>query len=86
VPRRPTPRYASFLATGALLGVAITVVVVLVRGPGGDIDTEKLFFYLGLLLAGIGALLGGIVAVVLEGRRAPTAASAREDRKPPPGP
>jgi hypothetical protein len=64
-PRRP--RYASFLVTGALVGVLVTVAVVL--GPGADVERRQaLFFYLGILLAGTGALLGGLAAVLVEGR------------------
>jgi hypothetical protein len=65
--RRRAPRYLSFLASGALVGVLVTLVVVGVRASAVD-RPGLLFFYLGLLLAGIGALLGGLVAVVLEAR------------------
>ena len=61
------PRYASFLVTGGLLGLLVTIAVVL--GPGADVDRRQaLFFYLGILLTGAGALLGGLVAVLVEGR------------------
>jgi len=61
------PRYASFLLTGGLVGLLVTLAVVL--GPGADVERRRaLFFYLGLLLAGTGALLGGLVAVLVEGR------------------
>ena len=76
------PRYASFLATGALIGVLATIVVVL--GPGADEDRRgQLFFYLGLLLGGTGALIGGLAAVLLESRR-PT--RARDDVESTPDP
>ena len=73
MPRQPhRPRYGSFLATGALVGLLVTVAVVL--GPGAGVDRRsQLFFYLGLLLAGSGGLLGGLVAVVIESRRGSTA-------------
>jgi hypothetical protein len=74
------PRYASFLVTGGLVGLVVTLVLVL--GPGAEVDSRRrLFFYLGVLLTGLGALLGGLVAVVLEERR--RRADASEDR---PGP
>lgn len=67
VPRTPSPRYLRFLVTGALAGLAVTVAVVLLRGDVVE-RPVVLFFYLGLLLAGVGALLGGLVAVLLTGR------------------
>jgi hypothetical protein len=71
---RRNPRYASFLVTGGLAGLLTTLAVVL--GPGADVDRQQaLFFYLGILLTGTGALLGGLVAVLVEGRH-----------KSPPGP
>jgi hypothetical protein len=72
------PRYSSFLVTGGLIGLLATIVVV--AGPGSDVDRRaQLFFYLGLLLTGAGALLGGLAAVVLEGRRETPPPSAPVD-------
>ena len=71
---RRNPRYPSFLATGGLVGLLVTLAVVV--GPGADVERRQaLFFYLGILLTGTGALLGGLVAVLVEGRH-----------KSPPGP
>lgn len=79
-PRR-SPRYASFLVTGAMVGLLATIVVVL--GPGGDVERQgQLFFYLGLLLAGSGALLGGLAAVIVEGRRETPTTPAPDDGEP----
>jgi len=65
---RRRPRYGSFLASGGLVGLVVTALVVL--GPGADAERRgQLLFYLAILLAGTGALLGGLVAVLLEGRR-----------------
>ena len=51
------PRYARFLVTGGLVGLLVTLAVVL--GPGADVERQRaLFFYLGILLTGTGALLG----------------------------
>ena len=58
-----------FLGTGAAVGLALTVVTVLVRGNGVE-RPVVLFFYLGLLLIGVGALIGGLVAVLLPAGRA----------------
>jgi hypothetical protein len=68
VPRRLRrhPRYSSFLVTGALVGLVATLVIVL--GPAADASRRaQLFFYLGLVLVGTGALLGGLLAVLIEG-------------------
>jgi hypothetical protein len=66
-PTSPAPRYARFLGSGALVGVLVTLVVVAVRASAVE-RPVLLLFYLGLLLAGIGALVGGLLAVVLEAR------------------
>lgn len=65
--RRASPRYLRFLLTGGLVGLVATVAVVLVRGDVVE-RPVVLFFYLGMLLAGVGALLGGLLAVLLAGR------------------
>jgi hypothetical protein len=69
VPRtRHNPRYVAFLGTGA--GVGLVVALVLALGPGADVDDpRRLLAYLCALLAGLGALLGGAIAVILEGRK-----------------
>ena len=79
------PRYASFLVTGALVGLLVTVVVVL--GPGAGAERRgALFFYLGILLAGIGALLGGLAAVLVEGRHKSAPPPVADDGDPPADP
>lgn len=86
--RRASPRYLRFLLTGSAAGLLATVVVVLVRGDAVE-RPVVLFFYLGLLLVGFGALLGGLVAVLLGGRTPePEPDGAREGTAPPgvPGP
>lgn len=65
---RRTPRYLRFLVTGAAVGLLVAAVLVLARGSIVERPT-LLFFYLGLVLSGLGALLGAVVAVVLESRR-----------------
>ena len=64
---RPSPRYSRFVYSGAVVGLLVTVVLVLVRGDAVE-RPEVLLFYLGVLLAGLGALLGGLVAVLISGR------------------
>ena len=65
---RRNPRYSAFLLTGAVFGVLTAVVLVL--GPGSGVENPaRLLAYLVALLGGLGALAGGVVAVLLEGRR-----------------
>jgi hypothetical protein len=46
------------------------VALVLTLGPGAGVDDKpRLLAYLIALLGGIGALLGGLVAVLIESRR-----------------
>jgi hypothetical protein len=69
VPRtRRNPRYAAFLGTGAVVGLVAAIVLALGPGSGVD-DPRRLLAYLCALLAGLGALLGGAIAVILEGRK-----------------
>ncbi len=68
VSRRRAPRYGAFLGTGAVLGLVVALVLVL--GPGSAVeDGRGVLGYLSALLAGLGALTGGALAVLLEGRR-----------------
>ena len=66
--RQPTirrPRYLPFLVSGAVAGLVLALVLVLTLG-GQTESARRLFFYLGILLAGLGALAGGALAVWLE--------------------
>lgn len=63
---RAAPRYLRFLATGAAVGFLAAVIVTLVRGRVVE-RPELLFFYLSIVLTGLGTLLGGLVAVLIEG-------------------
>ena len=64
---RRNPRYVAFLGTGAVVGVVAGIVLAL--GPGASVDDKvRLLAYLCALLAGLGALLGGAVALLLEAR------------------
>ena len=65
---RRNPRYVAFLGTGAAVGAVAGVV--LAFGPGAGVDDKfRLLAYLCALLAGLGALLGGVVALLLEARQ-----------------
>lgn len=63
-----TPNYLRFLVTGAVLGFVIGVVVALWTdtAPRYSAGSQAAFF--GVIFAGVGALLAGVVAVLLERR------------------
>jgi hypothetical protein len=65
---RRNPRYLSFLLTGGVIGLLIAVALVVGAGDSAE-DPRRLLIYLGALLTGIGALAGGVVAVLIESRR-----------------
>jgi hypothetical protein len=65
---RRNPRYPAFLVTGGVVGLVVAVVLVVAAGSTAK-DPTRLMVYLGVLLAGLGALAGGVVAVLLESRR-----------------
>ena len=65
---RRSPRYLRFLATGGVLGLLAAGVVTLVRGDSVA-RPAVLFFYLAILLVGVGLLLGAVAAVAMEARR-----------------
>lgn len=67
--RRREPRYALFLATGAAVGVLAAVVAVLVLAPSGTYSGPTVLGYLAVSLGLLGALLGGLAAVLLSARR-----------------
>lgn len=69
---RRAPRYRAFVVTGALLGLVVALLVVLIAPEGeGGYGPGPTFVFTGLAAALLGALLGGAVAVVLDraGRR-----------------
>jgi hypothetical protein len=59
------PRYVPFLLTGFVVGAVVTVLLVALA-PEDVADPRKLALYLGVLLGGVGALLGGGLAVWME--------------------
>jgi len=65
---RRTPSFTAFLLTGAATGLLVGFAIS-VLGPGdtryGDVATLG---FLGLVCAGAGLLLGGLVAVLLDRR------------------
>ncbi|HEX3002851.1 MAG TPA: hypothetical protein VHO27_01460 [Angustibacter sp.] len=67
VPVRRHPRYSAFLLTGGVVGVVVAVVAGLAGSAGQS--RGALIGYLAVLLGLLGALLGGVVALVLDRRR-----------------
>ncbi|NHC14481.1 hypothetical protein [Motilibacter deserti] len=65
VPR--TPRYARFIWTGVLAGLALAFVLALVRS-GEGFGAGTALVYLGALFATIGGVVGALAAVLLERR------------------
>ncbi len=66
---RRSPRYSSFLATGAGAGLLAAVVLTLLGDGGEQFTRGQQLLYLGLVLMLAGGLVGGALAVLLEGRR-----------------
>ena len=67
---RRRPRYLRFILSGAVVGLVVSGVLTAVRADHVE-QPRYLLLYLALLLGGIGALLGGLVAVLIEGRGRP---------------
>lgn len=65
---RRQPRFAAFLISGALLGLLVGFVLSLLGPVDARYDASAALGFLGLIFAGLGALLGGIIAVLLEKR------------------
>ncbi|MEI2730976.1 MAG: hypothetical protein V9G08_03035 [Dermatophilaceae bacterium] len=64
-PRR-TPRYSRFMATGAALGFLVAALVVSLgpRVPNYGVGAQLGYF--GVLAAGLGALVAGVLAALLD--------------------
>jgi hypothetical protein len=62
------PNFAAFLISGALIGLLIGFLLS-VRGPAAvGYDASSTLGFLGLIFAGLGALVAGIIAVLLDTR------------------
>jgi hypothetical protein len=66
---RRAPRYGSFVATGAILGVVLGIVLSFSRPSTGDFSQNSVVGYVAAILGLIGALIGGALAVLMERRR-----------------
>lgn len=65
-PRRP--KFRAFLLTGAVVGLLVALVVDQAGPNVPNYGTGSVIGFIGLLFAGVGALLGGILAVLLDRR------------------
>ena len=67
-PPRRTPNFLAFLITGGLVGLLIGFLVS-VFGPAADrYDASSTLGFLGLICAGLGVLVAGVIAVLLDKR------------------
>jgi NhaP-type Na+/H+ or K+/H+ antiporter len=64
---RRSPKVGVFLTAGVLLGVVVAVLITLLTPADGRYPTSQVLGFLVLLCAPIGAALGGLVAVLLDG-------------------
>ena len=65
---RRQPRFAAFLISGAVLGLLTGFVLSVVGPVDSRYDAASALGFLGLIFAGLGALAGGVVAVLLDRR------------------
>jgi hypothetical protein len=65
---RSAPKFTAFLLTGALAGLLVGVLLSLIGPADASYDPSAVLGFLGLIFAGLGMLVGGIVAVLLDRR------------------
>lgn len=63
---RRAPRYRAFVLAGALVGLLVAAVVVLVGPAGGELGRGPVLVFVGLTLALVGGLGGALVAALLD--------------------
>jgi hypothetical protein len=66
-PRR-APNFARFLVTGAIIGFVVGSAAAFVGDPAPGYDEGAAVAYLGVFGAAIGAMVAGVVAVLLDRR------------------
>ena len=67
-PARRTPKFTAFLLTGALAGLLIGFFLSVIVPVDARYDGSAALGFLGLIGAGLGMLVGGIIAVLLDKR------------------
>ena len=65
---RRAPKFSAFLLTGALAGLVLGLVLSVTGPADARYDAFAAPGLLGLIFAGLGALAGGVIAVLLEKR------------------
>ena len=80
---RRSPKVGVFLLIGAVVGVLAAIVVVNVGPESGD-PTAQAIGFLAVLLGAVGALLGGLVALVLDAASERRARTVDAERTAPP--
>ena len=63
-----TPNYLRFIVTGAIIGFLGGAIFSLVGESPADYSASAQIAFFGVMFAGIGALLAGLLAVLLERR------------------
>jgi hypothetical protein len=63
---RSAPKFTAFLLTGAVAGLLIGCLLSVIGPVDTSYDASSVLGFLGLIFAGLGMLVGGIVAVLLE--------------------
>ena len=66
---RRSPRFTAFLVTGVLAGLLTGLFLSVVGPVDARYDSSAAAGFLGLIVAGLGTLAGGLVAVLLDRRR-----------------
>ncbi len=74
---RRAPRYGSFVVTGAIVGIVLAVVVSYAWSSASEFSQNSVVGYVAATLGLIGALLGAVLAVLLD-RRDTARGSRRE--------
>lgn len=69
VTRRRAPRYRAFVLTGIGVAALVSLVTALVSSPADGYSQRQLFGFLLVSLGVFGAIVGGLVAVLVERRR-----------------
>ena len=63
---RRAPKVSVFLGVGLLAGIVAALIIAVATPADGQYPTSQVLGFLVLLLAPIGAVVGGVVAVVLD--------------------
>ena len=82
VTRRSAPRFRAFVLTGLVVALLVAAVVAVLTPPADGYSQRALFGFLFCSLGLVGALLGGLAAVVAD-RRTGTRGPRRKRREAP---